>query len=179
MSLAWRCLSRRWPPAARSRARRSATDCMSSTWSTATTTTRRPRTSSRALRARRKSPPSWIPCASRRPPSFPSPQRYSISPRASQTCRGRTCSSTALRTAPGSPSARPAPSQSSNSTARSSRKTRRPPRRSSRRYGRSSSGHSICKFVEVCCLRLTFLYFCGMLCIDKKSEPKMVGSAYL
>ena len=27
--------------------------------------------------------------------------------------------------------------------------------------------------------RLTFLYFCGMLCIDKKSEPKMVGSAYL
>ena len=28
-------------------------------------------------------------------------------------------------------------------------------------------------------LRLTFLYFYGMLCIDKKSEPKMVGSAYL
>ena len=26
---------------------------------------------------------------------------------------------------------------------------------------------------------MTFLYFYGMLCIDKKSEPKMVGSAYL
>ena len=28
-------------------------------------------------------------------------------------------------------------------------------------------------------LRLTFLYFDGMLYMDKKSEPKMVGSAYL
>ena len=26
---------------------------------------------------------------------------------------------------------------------------------------------------------LTFRYLCGILCIDKKSEPKMVGSAYL
>lgn len=54
MPLARRCSSRRWPPAARSRARRSATACRSFTQSTDTTTTRRPRTSSRALRARRR-----------------------------------------------------------------------------------------------------------------------------
>ena len=116
---------------------------------TATTMTPRPRTSSRASRARRRSPPSWIPCADSRPIpiliSFMSPTRYSISPRASPTCPRRTCSSTSSPTAPGSPSAHPAPSRSSSSTARLSRRTRAQPRQSSQRYRRILSRCLICK----------------------------------
>lgn len=81
---------------------------------------------------------------------IPEPAEVLDFARASQTCRGRTCSSTALRTAPGSPSARPALNRSSRCTARLSRRTRRPPRRSSPRYGRSSSRCLISKLVGDC-----------------------------
>lgn len=141
------CSSSRWPPATRSTARRSATASMRSTVYMDTTTTPRPRTSSRASRAKRRLPPSWIPYADSRliPILSTSPQRYSTSPRVSQTCRRRTCSSTSSPTAPGLPSAPPAPSPSSNSTARWSRRTRARQRQSSRRYERILSKSLICK----------------------------------